>query len=95
MQKEMKINTHNARKQEARILNRALRRKFLKLDKLVRRDFLQLQLDTAGYWKLCTLASLKIYFFFYKVCPELHSQNIIHNCDIKWFCGENFSKGIV
>jgi len=49
MQKEMKINTHNARKQEARILNRALRRKFLKLDKLVRRDFLQLQLDTAGY----------------------------------------------
>jgi len=62
----MKLTHTIQKKQEARVLNSALRRKFLKLGKFV------WQLDTAGYWKLCTLVSLKIYFFFYKVRPELH-----------------------
>ena len=49
----------------------------------IRLTRLSVHLDTSGYWKLCTLASLKIYFFFYKVCPELYSRNTIHNTQLR------------
>ena len=78
MQKDIKNSTHNTKKQDAHFLNSVLRRKFLSSASSSDATFC-IQLDTAGYWKLCTLASLKIYFFFYKVCPELHSRNTIHS----------------
>jgi len=69
--REMKL-THIKQKntQEAHVLNSELQ---------VRLTRLFVQLDTAGYWKLYTLASLKIYFFSYKVCRELHSQNVTYS----------------
>ena len=50
--------------------------KFLKLDKFVWRDILHSMIQQVT--GSLVLYSLKIYFFFYKVSPELHNQNIIH-----------------